>query len=199
MLHNSSLAAIVSRETMEKLSCYVGLLEKWNKSINLISGASHDTIWERHILDSYQLIPFIHQKSTVLDVGSGGGLPAMVLAICHDTNITMVESDRRKALFLQEAIRELNLTNATIINQRIEAVSPQKPDIITARACAPLADFFSLITQHYTPSTSLYLLKGKNVHAEINVANAWDFDYTLHTNAFSDGYIIHITNLTRRS
>jgi 16S rRNA (guanine527-N7)-methyltransferase len=157
----------VSRETLQKLSSYVALLEKWQPRINLVSAATLPDIWQRHILDSGQLaahMPVHTQK--ILDIGSGAGFPGLVLSIIGDWHVQLVESDQRKAVFLQTVIRELGLT-AKVSNCRIEAVPPAYPDVITARALAAMPKLMHLITPQLHSRLTCLFLKGGSVEEEL--------------------------------
>ena len=154
------------------LKMYWDLLLKWQKSVNLISPNTIKDGWERHILDSAQLYFLIeNQQHTLMDVGSGGGLPAIVLAIMNKTlngpltEIILVESDLKKSLFLAECARQLNL-KIKIMRERVEKIS-LTPDVITARAFAPLNELLKLIHTNVSRETILLLPKGKNVSEEI--------------------------------
>lgn len=154
------------------LKMYWDLLLKWQKSVNLISPNTIKDGWERHILDSAQLYFFIeNQQHILMDVGSGGGLPAIVLAIMNKTlngpltEIILVESDLKKSLFLAECARQLNL-KIKIMRERVEKIS-LTPDVITARAFAPLNELLKLIHTNVSRETILLLPKGKNVSEEI--------------------------------
>ena len=135
------------------LKQYWNLLLKWQKTVNLISSKTIEEGWNRHILDCAQIYFLLeNQNHSLMDVGSGGGLPAIVIAILNTvlkgplTSITLVESDLKKSLFLQECARELHL-NITIIRERIENIQ-QSPDVITARAFAPLNELLTVIQQN---------------------------------------------------
>ena len=126
----------VSRETLFKFEAYLTLLEKWQRRINLVANSTMANVWQRHILDSAQLIKFYPANTKkILDVGSGAGFPGLVLAIMGDVTVDLVESDQRKAVFLSTVIRELGLP-AKVHNQRIETMPNLRPDVITARALA---------------------------------------------------------------
>ena len=157
----------VSRETCDKLSHYVSLLAKWQKSINLVSGKTIADVWERHILDSAQLISHLPKEpANILDLGSGAGLPAVILAIMTDHNIAMVESDTRKCAFMQTALRETG-AKATIHNTRLESLPFQDADIITARAFAPLDRLLEWTVPQHKEGQIFWLLKGKGVNEEL--------------------------------
>ena len=161
----------VPRETLASLSTYATLLEKWQRRINLVSSNTLPYIWDRHILDSAQLLPHLPSVPTshrrqILDIGSGAGFPGIVLAILGAGDVQLVEANQRKAVFLQSVIRELGLS-AYVSNQRIEKLPACQPDVITARALAALPKLMSLIaTQLHNDLTCLFL-KGASVHEEL--------------------------------
>ena len=157
----------VSRETLDKCAAYLALLEKWQKSVNLVASRTLDIAWQRHILDSGQLARYLPDGcKVILDVGSGAGFPGLVLSIMHDATVHLVESDHKKTVFLQTVIRELDLT-AIVHNERIESLPALAPDVITARAFAPLGKAIGLMVPHMAPHTVLLLLKGRNVEEEL--------------------------------
>ena len=157
----------VSRETCEKLDIYVALLEKWQKSINLVSSKTIAEIWERHILDSAQLLAYLPKEPVkILDLGSGAGLPAVILAILSDHHIEMVESDNRKCAFMQTALRETG-AKAVIHNERLEKLPFLDADIITARAFAPLDRMLDWTDGQQKEGQIFWLLKGRAVNEEL--------------------------------
>jgi len=145
----------VSRGTLDALSAYVLLLEKWQPRINLISPKTVPDIWSRHIFDSAQLVAHVPKGSSsdtprIMDIGSGAGFPGLVLAILGAGKVQLVESDQRKSVFLQTVIRELGLS-AIVINQRIESLPACRPDVITSRAVASLPKLMKLISAQVHP------------------------------------------------
>ncbi|MDB4852761.1 16S rRNA (guanine(527)-N(7))-methyltransferase RsmG [Alphaproteobacteria bacterium] len=161
----------VSRETLEALSAYVALLEKWQPRINLISPASLPDIWQRHMFDSAQLLAHMPEMRPaaphrILDIGSGAGFPGLVLAILGAGQVQLVESDQRKSVFLQTVIRELGVS-ATVVNDRIESLPACYPDVITARALAPLPKLMQLIDAQMHPGLTCLFLKGAKVEEEL--------------------------------
>jgi 16S rRNA (guanine527-N7)-methyltransferase len=124
-------------------------------------------LWERHLLDSAQLAS-LAGKGTIVDLGSGGGLPGLVLAISGVEHITMIESDKRKCIFLQEVSRETQLQNVTIINQRIEKIDGYQADVVTARALAPLKQLITWAKPFLKETGKMVFLKGAEVQSEID-------------------------------
>lgn len=188
----------VSHETEEKLTWYVDLLLKWNKKINLISESTVEDLWMRHILDSAQIIRFIVDKSqTILDIGSGAGLPGIVLNILGIENVWLVDSDQRKCSFLMEVSRLLEL-KAQVINNRIEKVEEVNIKIITCRGFTSINNIF--IQTQKIKRDKMLLFKGKNYKNEIAEAlQKWDFEYITYpsiTNCSS--YILDITNVRKK-
>lgn len=188
----------VSRETYGKLELYVSLLEKWQKSINLISDSTLLEMWKRHIIDSYQLVSSISLSNSVLDLGSGAGLPGMILAVAG-YNVALTESDGKKVAFLREAARILGLA-ITIHHQRVEEVSLRDASIITARAFASVAAILSLLGGKLTSSHSLLLLKGKSYRDELAEAEKeHQFDVKIQPSITDEsGVIVLLYNIKQR-
>ncbi len=185
----------VSRETMQRLETYVALVEKWQPRINLVSPNSLPDIWMRHVWDSAQLAPFIPAGTArLLDVGSGGGFPGLVLAMCCNAECHLVESDQRKAVFLSTVIRECGLT-AKVHNSRIEALPDLGASVITARALAPLDRLLALLGRQLTPGTRCLFLKGARAEAEIAAAGEMvNLRQELHPSLTNpDGFVIDLT------
>ena len=171
----------VSRETLARLEAYAELLTRWSARINLVG---HDTIadlWCRHILDSAQLRAFVPDRMrSVIDLGSGAGLPGLVLAILGVPGVELVEADSRKCAFLREAAR-VTATPVTLRPCRIEAVSPHPVDAVTARACAPLDRLLGLAEPFLAPSSECLFLKGERVEEELTLARKrWTMTSSFH-------------------
>ena len=173
----------VSRETLQKLHGLCDLVRRWNPAINLVSKSSVPDLWNRHLLDSAQLFAFCPpQAKRWLDLGSGAGFPGLVMAIMAQESrpeifVTLVESDRRKTVFLNEAIRILELP-AKAICQRIEDVSAQSADVISARALASLSALCGHAHRHLGEGGVGLFPKGANAAAEIAEAQSlWRFDH----------------------
>lgn len=188
----------VSHETVEKLSRYVDLLLKWNRKINLISQSTVEDIWLRHILDSAQLVKFIDLKDeSILDIGSGAGLPGIVLSILGAKNIVLVDSDQRKCSFLQEVARILGL-NLQVINDRIENLAMLDVQIVTCRGFASINNIFEQITR--VCYKKILIFKGKNYKNEIAEAEQhWNFKYLTYISITDpDAHILDITDVRKK-
>lgn len=127
---------------------YVALLKKWNNTYNLTALRDEQKMISHHLLDSLTLLPYIKQAKSLMDVGSGGGIPGIPIAICRpDLAITLLDSNTKKTTFLQQAIIELGLQNVTVASGRVETIYDIKVDVVTSRAFAELNDFIAL-TKH---------------------------------------------------
>lgn len=167
-------AAKVSRETLARLQCYADLLEKWNRSINLVGRGTVDNLWRRHMLDSAQLLPLIPDRAaSLVDLGSGAGFPGLVLAICGIKNVHLIESDRKKCTFLREVARETD-TPAVIHRGRLEEIESFQVDVVTARALAPLPKLLHMAARFTKKHSILLFLKGKHADQELtSAAKEW--------------------------
>lgn len=197
---NNAIYDYVSRETIPAYENYIELIKKWNRKTGLVQQHTLATIWERHILDCIQIIPYLGNKSnSILDIGTGGGFPGILLSIAGFENIDLCESNIRKTVFLEEAIRHLNLS-AKVINNRVENIN-NKYDIIVSRACASLDQLlcYMLNVSHETSSTGVFL-KGKTAALEIEEAQKkWDFNFELFPSITSENSkIIIVKNLKNK-
>lgn len=158
----------VSRETEAKLRNFEAIVREESQKQNLISASTLESFWDRHILDSLQLMSWIAPGKTVADIGSGAGLPGIVLAIAGARPVILVEPRRLRAEFLQRVARELGL-DVEIIPKKVEAVNGSF-DIITGRALAPV-DRFLALTEHLSHKRTIWLLpKGRNAQSELEQA-----------------------------
>ena len=154
------LALTLSEKQRQQLLSYVMLLAKWNKVYNLTSVRDTDVMVSRHLLDSLTVLPFLTGHS-LLDVGSGAGLPGIPIAIARpDLAVTLLDSNSKKTRFLQQAKAELGLGNVTVIRERIEQASLPEFDLVTARAFSTIADIIDLTERHCHDASRLLLMKG---------------------------------------
>ena len=187
----------VSRETIDKFQAYLTLLEKWQRQINLVANSTLAEAWQRHILDSGQLVAlYPPQTKRVMDIGSGAGFPGLVLAIMGGVTVDLVESDQRKAVFLSTVIRELGLP-AKVHNQRIETLPRLFPDVITARAVAPVPKLLKLIENQLHPEIVCLFLKGAAVEDELtNLQTYSTMESTTHLSLSGPtGVVLELKNM----
>jgi len=163
----------VSRETL--LGRYAAILRDESTRQNLIAASTLDQLWSRHLVDSAQLVPFAEGQGPWIDIGSGAGLPGMVVAIVTDRPVTLIEPRTKRADFLRTTAESLGLANVTVVASRIETHKPSKPAaVISARAVAPLYELFAG-ARHCTDSSTIWLLpKGRNAESEVAATRgAW--------------------------
>jgi 16S rRNA (guanine527-N7)-methyltransferase len=185
----------VPRETINRLEIYHDLLFKWNRSINLIGPT--DDIWQRHIYDSAQLYSLIPDPTMKLaDLGSGAGLPGLILAILGMGDVHLIESDGKKAQFLREAAR-LTGTSITLHDTRLETVAPAPHAIITARAFASVTNLLRWSAHLRNAETFCLFPKGKNYSIEVEEARReWSFDLDVHASrTHPDGALLFLRHI----
>ena len=160
----------VSRETLARLTRHLELLVRWQPAINLVGAASLADPWRRHVLDSAQLLAHLPSPvASLVDLGSGAGFPGLVLAILGVPNVTLIESDRRKAQFLREVARTTG-TAVTIHAERAERLPASPAAVVTARALAPLPRLLPLAARFLAADGVCLLLKGAAVNDELTAA-----------------------------
>lgn len=163
----AALSIDLSEAQKQQLLDYVALLVKWNKVYNLTSVRDPAQMLSRHILDSLSVLPYLDAPS-LLDVGTGGGLPGIPVAIVRpDCAVTLLDSNSKKTRFLQQVKAELGLHNVTVVHGRVEQVSLPKFAIITARAFATVDDIIKLAGQHCEQNGRLVLMKGVYPNEEL--------------------------------
>ena len=192
----------VSRETYDRLTEYHDLLVLWSKTHNLIGPKEVSELWERHIADSLQLWPFVQNAKTVLDIGSGAGLPGLVLSCCAGSEqkieFILVESNAKRCAFLRHVGRELSLPIA-VMNTRMESVSRETIDVITARAVTDLSGLISYSEKWLEKSTTGVFLKGRNWKSELTAAqHCWNLKSdTTPSRTDSEGVILRVSEVQR--
>ena len=219
----------VSRETLARLATYEGLLRRWQKAVNLVAPSTLDAIWHRHFADSAQLVRLAPAARTWVDFGSGAGFPGLVVAIllagepsCRADNgpsasgstpvglprVTLIESNARKCAFLREVVRATQMAGSVsvdILSTRIETAttqaSLQPPDVVSARAVAPLDKLFGLAAPLFASSTVGLFLKGRDAAAELQAAKKlWNFQSELvPSRTERDARIVVVRKLERKN
>lgn len=188
----------VSRETVDRLSLYADLLRQWQRAVNLVAPSTLDDIWHRHFADSAQIMVLArNHPGPWLDIGSGGGFPALVVAILSldpafapptgapPRHLTLVESISKKCAFLSDVARRTGVAQVVdILSVRVETLPTRAnlapPAVISARALAALDKLLALSAPLFGPSTIGLFLKGQGAETEIAEARkAWDFEVDL--------------------
>lgn len=185
------------------LKTFQKLLEKWQNAQNLVSRETLSAFWTRHVADSLQVLALLPEEcSHIVDLGSGGGLPALPLAIAlkgSKIRFSLVESNSRKCAFLRMVARELGLS-VHVFNKRIDSdVSREtgRADVVTARALAALPDLLGHASHFWHDNTVAVLHKGREHVEEITQAGAvWDFDVVISPSKVDQaGAVLQIRNL----
>lgn len=167
------LDIVLSNEQIQMIDAYSALLYKWNKTYNLTSITNNDDVLTHHILDSLAAVPifkrYVFEGANVLDVGSGGGLPAIPLAIaCPDVSVSLVETVGKKTAFLTQVALSLKLKNVKVFNSRVENLKNLSFDVISSRAFSSLENFINLSSHLIKPEGCWVALKGQVPVDEIN-------------------------------
>jgi 16S rRNA (guanine527-N7)-methyltransferase len=165
----ASLQISLSPEIRQKLLDYVALVQKWNKVYNLTAVRDTDKMLTHHLLDSLAVVPHIATVKTILDVGSGAGLPGIPLALAlADTRVTLLDSNHKKAAFLNQALIELQLGNAEVVCERVEKYQQKQLfDMVISRAFSDLPEFVALAGRLVAPGGILLAMKGVHPFEEI--------------------------------
>jgi 16S rRNA (guanine527-N7)-methyltransferase len=191
----------VSHETIEKLDLYACLLVQWQKAVNLVAPATLPQLWQRHFADSAQLIKFAPDAKIWVDLGSGGGFPALVIAIMlanqKECFVHLIESNARKCAFLSEVARQTGAP-ARVHNVRIASATASgavpAADAVTARALAPLDALLELALPFFGTASAGLFLKGREAGVEIAEARKrWVFDLKIHPSiSDAEGQILEV-------
>jgi 16S rRNA (guanine527-N7)-methyltransferase len=161
---------------MERLELLVAMLAEENQRQNLVSAASLDQVWLRHIVDSAQLLPHVPRETSTpwMDLGTGAGFPGLVIAALRpECEVVMVESRARRIEWLDRARIAMGLTRASIAGQRLELVESRQAAVISARAFAPLDKLLTLSARFSTSDTVFLLPKGRSAGQELQDLRKW--------------------------
>ncbi len=193
----------VSRETAERLDRFVAHFLKWQRVVQLVAPSTLNAVWTRHIADSLQLLPDIAGAKEIVDVGSGGGFPGLVLSIAApEKKFHLIESDTRKASFLREAARITDAA-AEVYAERVESAAKRiaaEIHMVTARAFAPLPKLLELASPFFEHGAKAVFLKSQDIDEELTTAaKSWNVDYQLrHSLTDPRGRILTIAKAERR-
>jgi 16S rRNA (guanine527-N7)-methyltransferase len=160
----------LDEQQIGRLMDYLGLLAKWNSVYNLTAVRDPSQMVTQHLLDSLAVVPAFADARDVLDVGAGGGLPGIVLAIVQpDMNVSLIDTVHKKTAFLTQVKAELGLANVTVHTARVEQLQvPHRFDVITSRAFADLADFVNWSGHLLAPGGCFIAMKGVMPEEEIS-------------------------------
>ena len=197
----------VPRETIHRLERYAALLAHWQKADQSRGPSTLPRLWPRHFADSAQIRDLAPEARLWLDLGSGAGFPGLVVAILQtgppDFRMHLVDSNKKKCVFLAEVARETKAPvdiHAMRIEELAESAHSLRPDVVSARALAPLPRLLELAGPFFGPRTRGLFLKGREAEAEMEASRAsWDFAAALHPSLTSPGsHILEVTALRRR-
>ena len=184
----------LNKRQIELTENYLHKLKKSNQIHNLVGPSTIDVAWDRHINDSLQLSEFISKKnSSIVDLGTGAGLPGVILYIFGYTNILLIDSKMKKINFIKEFTYEQNIEIKTICT-RVEKIKNQKFDFVVCRAFSPLTKLLDYSLFFTKKNTSLLFLKGRNVNKEIwDAKKTFSFNYELFpSKSNGDGFVLKI-------
>lgn len=197
-------AANVPRETLDRLRLYARLLVEWQEKLNLVGPSTLPDLWHRHFLDSAQILDLAEERlaglgrpATWLDLGSGAGFPALVIAIMGGGHVHLVEKSPRKCQFLR-AVAEATAAPVTIHEGRAEDIHVTGIDFVTARAFAPLGRLLRLAYPFFSEDTQALFHKGQNLDEELTGARkSWNMSMAIYPSVTDQrGRIIRVEELT---
>ena len=195
----------VSRETINSLNIYEGLLLENNRKFNLIIKSTENILKTRHILDSAQAIDFINKNSSVCaDLGTGAGFPGIILSILfrerkYPIRVDLYEKSPKKCQFLFKVVKKLNL-NALVLEKNVIEQRNLKAGTIVARAFKPIQSIFEIVTKNFKNFNNLILFLGKNgKRTLLDASKVWDFEYKERKSVTSDdSLIINIKKIRKK-
>ena len=189
----------LTKNQTHKIDTYLEEIKSFNSHTNIVGRSTMSDPWNRHVLDSLQLSNHIkNKKSSIVDLGTGAGIPGLMLSIINYENVSLVDSNAKKINFINKIIPMLNL-KTKIYLQRIENLKNKKYDFLVCRALSNLSNLFFYSQFFLKKNTVLVFLKGKTVKDEINNAKKkWSFNYKKYTSLSSkDGRVLVISNLKK--
>ena len=191
----------LNKTQVDKVDFYLSSLVKHNEHTNLIGRSTVENIWDRHVLDCLQLTKHItNKKLKILDLGTGAGLPGVLLSIVGYQRVLMIDSVKKKTDFVRKTIKELSLT-AKIQNKRIEKQPTSQHDIIVSRALAPLVKLLTYARMYSNKNTTSLFLKGRNAISEIDIAaKVYFFEFEkIKSLSSGDGCVLKINNIKNKN
>ena len=204
MIKTEYLDSIVSRETLEKINKYCEFLIKYNKDLNLISKSTEDIIMSRHIEDSAQLLKYTdNNDKNILDIGSGGGFPGVVMELLKkDLNINfkldIVEKSKKKCTYLKKLCKFLEI-DVEIHNYDIKVLKKKNYTTLVSRAFKKLDNFLGILDMSNIKYNKILLLKGESYLLEIEQAKKyWELNCDYHTSVTNPGSKVLVINSVKK-
>ena len=192
---------VLNKTQVDKLDFYLSSITKHNKHTNLVGKSTIENIWDRHVLDCLQLTRHItNKKLKILDLGTGAGLPGVLLSIVGYQKVLMIDSVKKKTDFVRKIIKDLSLT-AKIQNKRIENPPTSQHDIVVSRALAPLVKLLTYARMYSDKNTTSLFLKGRNAISEIDIASkVYFFEFEkIKSLSSDDGCVLIINNIRNKN
>ncbi len=167
------LDLVLPIEAQQKLLDYLALVQKWNKVYNLTAVRGADKMLTHHLLDSLAVVPHVAQAKTILDVGSGAGLPGVPLALALPrARVTLLDSNHKKSVFLNQAVIELKISNVDVVCERVEKYQQKQIfGVVISRAFSDLPEFVTLAGRLVAPGGTLLAMKGVHPFEELAQIN----------------------------
>ena len=191
----------LNKSQIEKIEFFVAKIISYNQHTNLVGNSTIENFWDRHVLDCLQLSSYIFEKNLkILDMGTGAGLPGVLLSILGYKNVLMIDSVKKKTDFVKNIIKDLSL-EARIQTKRIEKIPTVEKDIIVSRALAPLTKLLTYALLYSNKKTTSFFLKGRNVNNEIEMANKkFIFDFKVFESlSCGGGCVLQIKNIKTKN
>ena len=190
----------LDKNQLELIEKFIKEITEFNKHTNIVGKSTLNDFWRRHVLDSLQICRHIKsKKKSILDMGTGAGIPGIFLSIAGYSNVSLIDSNSKKIKFIQNVICKLNINAKTYLS-RIENLRNTKFDFLISRALAKLSKLLFYSHDFTKKETVLIFLKGKTVKQEIEEAKTdWDFYYKTHKSLSDErGKVLIIKNLRKR-
>ena len=188
----------VSRETYDGIKRYLTLLQKWNLKINLISRKLNtQEIWSNQIVDSLSLAPYLNKEDSIIDVGSGSGFPGIILAILGFGNLSLVEINAKKSVFLKTVADTLEL-KMKVINSDVQKIHQAPPKVIVSKAMTSTSNLVDLCEHLIDSETRVILLKSREQLSELEkLKSNWNYTLQVYENKYNNSIVIILSNIRR--
>ncbi len=191
----------LKKTQVEKIDFFINSIINYNKHTNLVGKSTIDDMWNRHVLDCLQLTKHINNKKLkIIDMGTGAGLPGVLLSIAGYQKVLMIDSIKKKTDFVKKTIEDLSLS-AKIQNKRIEKRPTSQHDVVVSRALSPLINLLTYARMYSNKNTTSLFLKGRGVNNEIDLAmKKYFFDFKkIKSLSSAEGCVLQIQNIKAKN